>query len=190
MKLLRYFPLFGPRARRSRRPLAQKIPPVGSLRAGQKVHIKGSNGSPKRIRTAVSGMRVRRPRPLDYGAVFVGNWLGDQDSNLGEVIQSHLCYRYIIPQRPLIIAAFLECARLTGHCANREGCPRRLYGMALTRSRCEARKPRPATLPPSPSGVAPKPFVEKGAAGWHPGRARAPARRSSAIRFFLFTGLR
>lgn len=25
-------------------------------------------------------------------------WLGDQDSNLGEVIQSHLCYRYIIPQ--------------------------------------------------------------------------------------------
>ncbi len=26
------------------------------------------------------------------------NWLGDQDSNLGEMIQSHLCYRYIIPQ--------------------------------------------------------------------------------------------
>jgi hypothetical protein len=38
-------------------------------------------------------MRVRRPGPLDDRAV----WLGDQDSNLGEVIQSHLCYRYIIP---------------------------------------------------------------------------------------------
>ncbi len=30
------------------------------------------DGSPKRIRTAVSGMRVRRPRPLDYGAMAGG----------------------------------------------------------------------------------------------------------------------
>ncbi len=36
----------------------------------------------------------------------MGPWLGDQDSNLGEVIQSHLCYRYIIPQeaQPIISA--------------------------------------------------------------------------------------
>ncbi len=52
-------------------------------------------------------MRVRRPRPLDYGAKL--NWLGDQDSNLGEMIQSHLCYRYIIPQN-------------RGHC-HYKGCP-------------------------------------------------------------------
>ena len=36
----------------------------------------------------------------------MGPWLGDQDSNLGEMIQSHLCYRYIIPQeRSCIIDA-------------------------------------------------------------------------------------
>ncbi len=73
-------------------PLRKKSqPPIGG----------GRNGSPKRIRTAVSGMRVRRPGPLDYGAKFF--WLGDQDSNLGEMIQSHLCYRYIIPQRAGLI---------------------------------------------------------------------------------------
>ena len=34
----------------------------------------------------------RCPETLDF------NWLGNYDSNLDEMIQSHLCYRYTIPQ--------------------------------------------------------------------------------------------
>ncbi len=43
--------------------------------------------SPNGIRTRVSGVRGRYPKPLDDGTPRK-KWLGDEDSNLGRQIQS------------------------------------------------------------------------------------------------------
>ena len=51
-------------------------------------------GTPNGIRTHVSALRGRRPRPLDNG----GKWLGNKDLNLDNTSQSRRCCRYTIPQ--------------------------------------------------------------------------------------------
>ncbi len=57
------------------------------------------------IRTRVSAVRGRRPRPLDDTGKL---WLGEEDSNLRNEIQSLVSYRWTIPQggssraRPII----------------------------------------------------------------------------------------
>ena len=50
-------------------------------------------GTPNGIRTHVSALRGRRPRPLDNG----GKWLGNKDLNLDNTSQSRRCCRYTIP---------------------------------------------------------------------------------------------
>ena len=52
-------------------------------------------GSPEQIRTAVSALRGRRPRPLDDGAVE----LGGEDSNPQRQGQNLLCCRLHHPRR-------------------------------------------------------------------------------------------
>ena len=52
-------------------------------------------GTSNGIRTHVSALRGRRPRPLDNG----GKWLGNKDLNLDNTSQSRRCCRYTIPQR-------------------------------------------------------------------------------------------
>ena len=52
-------------------------------------------GGPRGNRTPVFGVRGRRPRPLDDGT---DKWLGDQDSNLDNQIQSLAYCRCTIPQ--------------------------------------------------------------------------------------------
>ena len=52
------------------------------------------SGTPNGIRTHVSALRGRRPRPLDNG----GRWLGNKDLNLDNTSQSRRCCRYTIPQ--------------------------------------------------------------------------------------------
>ena len=54
------------------------------------------SGTPNGIRTHVSALRGRRPRPLDNG----GKWLGNKDLNLDNTSQSRRCCRYTIPQCP------------------------------------------------------------------------------------------
>ena len=63
----------------------------------EKRHPKGrrfSCGSPDQIRTGVTGLRGRRPRPLDDGAVGCdrsGDRLGGEDSNPQWLDQNQLC---------------------------------------------------------------------------------------------------
>ena len=63
-------------------------------KTSQVLNFKGY--SPNGSRTRVTGVRGRRPRPLDDGTRF---WLGDQDSNLGSRSQSPEYCRYTIPQQ-------------------------------------------------------------------------------------------
>ena len=54
-------------------------------------------GSPKGIRTLVSAVRGRHPRPLDDRTVKrIKKWQPKKDSNPCELIQSQSCYRYTI----------------------------------------------------------------------------------------------
>jgi hypothetical protein len=57
--------------------------------------LRAVGGSPEQIRTAVSALRGRRPRPLDDGAVG----LGGEDSNPQRQGQNLLCCRLHHPRR-------------------------------------------------------------------------------------------
>lgn len=50
-------------------------------------------GTSQGIRTPVTAVRGRCPRPLDQGGI----WLRNKDSNLNNTSQSRRCYRYTIP---------------------------------------------------------------------------------------------
>ena len=52
-------------------------------------------GTSQGIRTPVTAVRGRCPRPLDQGGI----WLRNKDSNLNNTSQSRRCYRYTIPHR-------------------------------------------------------------------------------------------
>lgn len=61
--------------------------------------------SPGRSVTVFSSLhpgtaRARRSQPA-RGRIE-GKWLGEEDSNLRKMIQSHLGYHYLIPQRPTL----------------------------------------------------------------------------------------
>ena len=67
------------------------------------------SGDPNGNRTRVFGVRGRRPRPLDDGT---GMWLGNQDSNLDNQIQSLAYCRCTIPHYVGLLkkARLLRCA--------------------------------------------------------------------------------
>lgn len=66
------------------------------------VHLRCACGSPERIRTAVTALRGRRPRPLDDGAVLsrrrISGLLGGEDSNPQRLDQNQLCCRLHHPR--------------------------------------------------------------------------------------------
>ena len=72
----------------------RKIRDVFALEnASPESRLASMGGTPNGIRTHVSALRGRRPRPLDNG----GKWLGNKDLNLDNTRQSRRCCRYTIP---------------------------------------------------------------------------------------------
>lgn|GEM_PF-3333786 len=81
----------------------QKTSQMNTEKTKQKVIKKSTNpkqdlpifGTSQGIRTPVTAVRGRCPRPLDQGGI----WLRNKDSNLNNTSQSRRCYRYTIPHR-------------------------------------------------------------------------------------------